>query len=131
MRNLRSYCYWRRVRLYASLLEYASTLNFLCIRFATLVAWLSMIAGSAKLEGCILGKNTKVGAKAELVKCVTQAGYEVNAGGEFARSLRKLGTEISTIENYKNEKLELSDWTAAPVDEDSTSASEDETSEDD
>jgi len=37
---------------------------------------------SAKLEGCILGRNTKVGAKAELVRSLTQAGYEVDAGGE-------------------------------------------------
>jgi len=36
---------------------------------------------SAKLEGCILGRNTKVGAKAELVRSLTQAGYEVEAGG--------------------------------------------------
>jgi translation initiation factor eIF-2B subunit gamma len=36
----------------------------------------------AKLEGCILGGNTKVGAKAELSKCVTQAGFEADAGGE-------------------------------------------------
>lgn len=37
---------------------------------------------SAKLDGCILGTNTKVGAKAELSRCVTQAGYEVGAGGK-------------------------------------------------
>lgn len=37
----------------------------------------------AKLEGCILGGSTKVGAKAELSRCVTQAGFEVDAGGEF------------------------------------------------
>ncbi|KAJ7475278.1 hypothetical protein B0H11DRAFT_1683934, partial [Mycena galericulata] len=42
-----------------------------------------------------LVKNTKVGAKAELMRCITQAGYEVNPG-----------------ETVKNEKLELSDWTA-------------------
>lgn len=36
----------------------------------------------AKLDGCILGRGTKVGAKAELKQCVTQAGYEVDAGGE-------------------------------------------------
>lgn len=35
-----------------------------------------------KLEGCILGKNTKVGSKAELSRCITQAGYEVSAGGK-------------------------------------------------
>jgi hypothetical protein len=38
----------------------------------------------AKLEGCILGGNTKVGAKAELSKCVTQAGFEVDSGGGFS-----------------------------------------------
>ncbi|KAJ7441794.1 hypothetical protein B0H11DRAFT_501173, partial [Mycena galericulata] len=51
---------------------------------------------SAKLDGSILGKNTKVGAKAELVRCVTQAGHEVNLG-----------------ETVKNKKLENSDWTAS------------------
>jgi len=54
-----------------------------------------IVEDGAKLDGCILGKNTKVGAKAELVRCVTQAGYEVDAG-----------------ESIKNEKLEISDWTA-------------------
>ncbi|KAJ7783032.1 UDP-3-O-glucosamine N-acyltransferase [Mycena metata] len=54
-----------------------------------------IVEDGAKLDGCILGKNTKVGAKAELVRCVTQAGYEVDAG-----------------ESVKNEKLEISDWTA-------------------
>jgi translation initiation factor eIF-2B subunit gamma len=38
---------------------------------------------SVKLENCVLGKNTKVGTKAELVRCVTQAGFEVEAGGSF------------------------------------------------
>jgi ADP-glucose pyrophosphorylase len=36
----------------------------------------------AKLEGCILGKNTKVGSKADVVRCITQAGYEISAGGK-------------------------------------------------
>ncbi|KAI0786751.1 UDP-3-O-glucosamine N-acyltransferase [Abortiporus biennis] len=54
-----------------------------------------VIADGAKLEGCILGTNTKVGAKAELSKCVTQAGLEVTAG-----------------ESFKNERIEVSDWTA-------------------
>lgn len=36
----------------------------------------------AKLDGCILGKGTKIGGKAELKQCITQAGYEVDAGGE-------------------------------------------------
>ncbi|KAJ6499401.1 UDP-3-O-glucosamine N-acyltransferase [Mycena sanguinolenta] len=54
-----------------------------------------VVEDGAKLDGCVLGKNTKVGAKAELVRCVTQAGYEVDPG-----------------ESVKNEKLEISDWTA-------------------
>lgn len=37
----------------------------------------------AKVDGCILGKNTKVGAKADITKCITQAGYEVSAGGKL------------------------------------------------
>ncbi|PPQ99720.1 hypothetical protein CVT24_009703 [Panaeolus cyanescens] len=51
--------------------------------------------GEAKLDGCILGKSTQVGRKAELVRCVTQAGYEVAAN-----------------DVVKGEKLEVSDWTA-------------------
>lgn len=39
---------------------------------------------SAKLEACILGRNTKVGIKAELLRSLTQAGYEVDAGGMTA-----------------------------------------------
>ncbi|KAF7361967.1 UDP-3-O-[3-hydroxymyristoyl] glucosamine N-acyltransferase [Mycena venus] len=57
-----------------------------------------VVEDGAKLDGCVLGKNTKVGAKAELVRCVTQAGYEVDPG-----------------ESVKNEKLEISDWTAGGV----------------
>lgn len=38
---------------------------------------------SAKLDGSILGMNTKVGTKAELIRCVTQAGYEVEDGGKL------------------------------------------------
>jgi len=56
-----------------------------------------IIADGAKLDGSILGKNTKVGVKSELIRCVTQAGYDVIAG-----------------ESYKHEKLDVSDWTAAP-----------------
>ncbi|CCM00394.1 uncharacterized protein FIBRA_02424 [Fibroporia radiculosa] len=56
-----------------------------------------VIADGAKLDGCILGKGTKVGEKAELTRCVTQCGYEVSAG-----------------ENTRNEKLDVSDWAAAP-----------------
>ncbi|OCH88888.1 UDP-3-O-glucosamine N-acyltransferase [Obba rivulosa] len=54
-----------------------------------------VIGDGAKLDGCILGANTKVGEKAELSKCVTQAGYEVGIG-----------------ESFKNDKLDVSDWTA-------------------
>ncbi|KAI9509748.1 UDP-3-O-glucosamine N-acyltransferase [Russula earlei] len=59
-----------------------------------------VIEDGAKLEGCILGRNTRVGPKAELVRSLTQAGYDVEAGGEFA--------------TIRNEKLEVSDWTAGP-----------------
>ena len=37
----------------------------------------------AKLDGSILGKNTKVGTKSELIRCITQAGYEVVPGGTY------------------------------------------------
>jgi translation initiation factor eIF-2B subunit gamma len=37
----------------------------------------------AKLESCLLGRNTKVGAKADLSRCATQSGYEVDAGGKL------------------------------------------------
>ncbi|KIM75446.1 hypothetical protein PILCRDRAFT_827152 [Piloderma croceum F 1598] len=56
-----------------------------------------IIADGAKLDGSMLGKNTKVGAKSELIRCITQAGYEVMSG-----------------ESYRHEKLDVSDWTAAP-----------------
>ncbi|KAH7913884.1 nucleotide-diphospho-sugar transferase [Hygrophoropsis aurantiaca] len=56
-----------------------------------------VISDGAKLEGCILGKNTIVGAKADLVKCVTQGGYEIREN-----------------ETLRNEKLDVSDWTADP-----------------
>ncbi|KAI0690087.1 UDP-3-O-glucosamine N-acyltransferase [Cytidiella melzeri] len=54
-----------------------------------------VIADGVKLDGCILGTNTQVGAKAELIRCVTQAGFEVEAGDTF-----------------RNDKLEVADWTA-------------------
>ncbi|KAI0305785.1 UDP-3-O-glucosamine N-acyltransferase [Multifurca ochricompacta] len=66
-----------------------------------------VILDGAKLEGCILGRNTRVGAKAELVRSLTQAGYEVDAG--------------ATI---RNEKLEVSDWTAGPQGTDSDGVSQ-------
>lgn len=66
----------------------------------------------AKLEGCILGKNTKIGIKAELSRCVTRAGYEVDAG-----------------ETFRGEKLDVSDWTAVVGDEEEDGEEEEETSE--
>ncbi|KAJ7590952.1 UDP-3-O-glucosamine N-acyltransferase [Mycena floridula] len=66
-----------------------------------------VVEDGAKLDGCILGTNTKIGAKAELTRCVTQAGYEVATG-----------------ETVKNERLEISDWTAGG--EDSEEESDDE-----
>ena len=63
---------------------------------------------SAKLDSCILGKNTKVGAKAELVRCITQAGFEIKPGATL-----------------KNEKLESSDW-ASRAAEDADEEDEDE-----
>jgi len=47
-----------------------------------------------------LGKNTRVGAKAEISKCITQAGYEVRAEDVI-----------------KGEKLDVSDWTTASVED--------------
>jgi len=70
---------------------------------------------SAKLDGCLLGKNTQVGMKAELVRCVTQAGYEVNAGGEYYMLGSALFADGSKfVEVVKGEKLEVSDWMATP-----------------
>ncbi|KAF9227436.1 hypothetical protein BS17DRAFT_747998 [Gyrodon lividus] len=54
-----------------------------------------VVSDGAKLEGSILGRNTTVGGKAELVRCVTQGGYDVKEN-----------------ENYRNEKLDISDWGA-------------------
>ncbi|KAJ3932687.1 MAG: UDP-3-O-glucosamine N-acyltransferase [Lentinula lateritia] len=74
-----------------------------------------VIEDGAKIDGCILGKNTKVGAKAELTRCVTQAGYEVGSG-----------------ETFKNEKLDVSDWTAGPDEsEEDDDDDEEETDDDD
>lgn len=73
-----------------------------------------VIADGAKLEGCILGKNTKVGSKADLSKCITQAGYEVDPN-----------------ETLKNEKLDVSDWSAAPPPASDDEADEDEDEDDD
>ncbi|KAJ3997526.1 UDP-3-O-glucosamine N-acyltransferase [Lentinula boryana] len=68
-----------------------------------------VIEDGAKVDGCILGKNTKVGAKAELSRCVSQAGYEVGSG-----------------ESFKNEKLDVSDWTAGRDDSEEDEDEEDE-----
>lgn len=52
---------------------------------------------SAKIDGCVLGKNTKIGLKAELFRCVTQAGYEVSAGGLFYFNLTVLLVRLSSF----------------------------------
>ncbi|TDL21719.1 UDP-3-O-glucosamine N-acyltransferase [Rickenella mellea] len=61
-----------------------------------------IIDDDVKVDGSLLGKNTHVNAKGELVLCIAPAGYEVERGGV-----------------YKHEKLDASDWTAAPVSEES------------
>jgi translation initiation factor eIF-2B subunit gamma len=66
----------------------------------------------------VLGKNTKIGLKAELFRCVTQAGYEVNAGGLLYSNLIVLLAKLSSfsflfLDTIKNEKLETTDWTTA------------------
>ncbi len=43
---------------------------------------LTLYVNRARLDGCILGVYTKVGAKADLSRCITQPGYEVSPGGE-------------------------------------------------
>ena len=86
----------------------------------------------AKLEGCILGGSTKVGVKAELLKCVTQAGFEVDAGGRFLYIVKGPSTDDRSRQfdtgNYRNAKLEISDWTIAGAYDDEDS-DEDEESE--
>ncbi|KIK85029.1 hypothetical protein PAXRUDRAFT_696944 [Paxillus rubicundulus Ve08.2h10] len=59
-----------------------------------------VILDGAKLEGSMLGRNTTVGGKAELVRCVTQGGYEVKEK-----------------EKFQNEKLDISDWGAETEDQ--------------
>ncbi|KAF9231560.1 UDP-3-O-glucosamine N-acyltransferase [Melanogaster broomeanus] len=59
-----------------------------------------VISDGAKLESSIVGRSTTVGGRAELVRCVTQGGYEVKEN-----------------ENYRNEKLDTSDWGAETGDE--------------
>ena len=73
-------------------------------------------AFSAKLEGCILGRNTKVGARAELLRSLTQAGYEADAGGKIAWFVCS-GLTVYTVATIRNEKLEVSDWTTGPGEE--------------
>lgn len=73
-----------------------------------------------RLDGCILGKNTQVGSKAELTRCVTQAGYEVGAGGK-SQYLDVLWLSILCVkEILKGEKLEVSNWMATPDGSDET-----------
>jgi translation initiation factor eIF-2B subunit gamma len=89
-----------------------------------------------KLEGCILGNNTTVGAKAELIKCITQPGYEVAAEGKqnylFIKKSFFSRVLFCTLELFKNEKLDVSDW-AAESEADSTedNSEENETGSDD
>ncbi|KAJ3728760.1 UDP-3-O-glucosamine N-acyltransferase [Lentinula raphanica] len=73
-----------------------------------------VVEDGAQIVGSILGKNTKVGEKAQLTRCVTQAGYEVSSG-----------------ESFKNEKLDVSDWTAGPDSESEEEDDEDEDGSDD
>ncbi|TEB15750.1 hypothetical protein FA13DRAFT_1822870 [Coprinellus micaceus] len=40
-----------------------------------------VVEDGAKLDGCILGKNTKVGSRSELARVVSCGGYEVGGGG--------------------------------------------------
>jgi hypothetical protein len=53
----------------------------LCYRYCFRL--IDVLYCSAKLDGSILGKNTKVGVKSELIRCITQAGYEVVTGGRY------------------------------------------------
>lgn len=68
------------------------------------------------MESCILGKNTHVSDRAELVRCITQAGFEVEANGQCYFCVADFGSlsDIS-VGVYKNEKLEVSDWTSGPA----------------
>jgi hypothetical protein len=63
-----------------------------------------MFHTSTKLDGCILGTNTKVGAKAELSRCVTQAGYEVGIGGKNQSSL------LFLVYSYAQNHIETRSW---------------------
>ena len=55
---------------------------FACISTYYLQTHVLFLVRRAKLDGCILGKQSKIGSDAALVQCVTQAGYEVSDGGE-------------------------------------------------
>lgn len=88
----------------------------------------------AKLEGCILGGSTKVGAKAELSKCVTQAGFGVDAGGELPLCILRdylltIYRADSYTGSYRNAKLEISDWTTAGAYDDEDSDEDEESEE--
>lgn len=88
------------------------------------------------MDGCILGNNTHVGEKSELVRCATQAGHEVEAGGE-CELLRIAKCVLDTFglssDSIKQRRLENSNWAAEPLsdnaelssDEDEESESED------
>ncbi len=87
--------------------------------FCSSLAYLSV---SVKIDGCVLGKNTKIGQKAELLRCVTQAGYEVSAGGRLYLNLISSTLNFfflsfflffPSTDTIKNEKLETTDWTTA------------------
>ena len=74
----------------------------------------------AKLEGCILGAYTKVGAKADLSRCVTQPGYDVPAGGTIILTCTTPHPN-GVLESLRHEKLEISDWAAHETSEDQDS----------
>ena len=65
-------------------------------------------------------------AKAELSRCVTQAGYEVGSGGMFCTSRTSLGIVLKIVlEAYRNEKLDVSDWTVPQSESDDMDEDED------
>ena len=65
-----------------------------------------------------MGKGTKVGERAELSKCVTQCGYEVGASGMSVYIFCAISPFIRSTDTARNEKLDVSDWTAAQTSED-------------
>lgn len=87
---------------------------------SVLLHWYCLNYSSARVDGCVLGINTKIGTRAELSRCVTQAGYEVSPEGsqQFYTILFWANFPGDKI---KNEKLEVTDWTAAHDSEESGS----------